>query len=54
VRLSPELNAESISTAISIFVEQKVSQLVQEKGYDDRTRDAVLEHLASNANDTFF
>ncbi|KAF2183979.1 NACHT-domain-containing protein, partial [Zopfia rhizophila CBS 207.26] len=53
VKLSLELNAESVSTAVSIFIEQKVSQLAQEKRYDEKTRDAVLEHLASNANDTF-
>lgn len=53
VELSLELNAESVSTAVSIFIEQKVSQLAQEKRYDKKTRDAVLEHLASNANDTF-
>ncbi|XTI92244.1 WD40 repeat-like protein [Cenococcum geophilum] len=53
VRLSLELNAESVSTAVSIFIEQKVSQLAQQKKYNERTRDAVLEHLTSNANDTF-
>jgi len=30
-----------------------VRQLAQEKKYDDRTEDAILEHLLSNANDTF-
>jgi len=53
VRLSLELNAESVSTAVSIFIKQKVSQLAQRKRYDIKTRDAVLDHLASNANDTF-
>lgn len=53
VRLSLELNSESVSTAVSIFIEQKVSQLAQQKKYNERTRDAVLHHLASNANDTF-
>ena len=53
VRLCLELNAESISTAVSIFIQQKVRQLVQRKKYDDKTRDAVLNHLSSNANDTF-
>jgi len=53
VRLSLELNAESISTAVSIFIKQKVSQLAQSKKYNIKTRNAVLEHLASNANDTF-
>jgi hypothetical protein len=53
VRLSLELNAESVSTAVSIFIKQKVAQLAQSKNYDMKTKDAVLEHLALNANDTF-
>lgn len=53
VRLSLELNAASVSAAVSIFIEHKVSQLAQHKNYDKQTRDAVFEHLTSNANDTF-
>jgi hypothetical protein len=53
VRLCLELNAESVSTAVNIFIHYKVRQLVQRKKYDDKTRDAVLNHLSSNANDTF-
>ncbi len=53
VRLCLELNAESVSAAVSIYIQHKVCQLAQDKKYDDRTRDAVLEHLSSNANDTF-
>ncbi|KAH7398612.1 hypothetical protein BKA66DRAFT_407517 [Pyrenochaeta sp. MPI-SDFR-AT-0127] len=53
VRLSLELNAECVSMAVNIFIEQKVSQLAQQKKYDERTRNAVLEHLALNANNTF-
>ncbi|KAF2204965.1 heterokaryon incompatibility protein [Delitschia confertaspora ATCC 74209] len=53
VRLCLELNAESISAAVSVYIEKRVSQLAQEKTYDKRTRDTVLEHLASNANNTF-
>ena len=53
VRLCLELNAESISTAVSIYIQHKVLQLVQQKKYNDKTRDAVLGHLFSNANDTF-
>ncbi|PVH90269.1 NACHT-domain-containing protein, partial [Periconia macrospinosa] len=53
VRLSLELNAESVSKAVSIFIEQKVSQLAQQKRYNERTQDAVRAHLASNANNTF-
>jgi hypothetical protein len=53
VRQCLELNAESISTAVSIYIQHKVLQLAQQKKYDDKTRDTVLQHLGSNANDTF-
>ncbi|PVH90432.1 NACHT-domain-containing protein, partial [Periconia macrospinosa] len=53
VRLSLELNAESVSAAVSVFIKQKVSQLVQDRKYDERIQDAVLDHLMSNAHDTF-
>jgi len=52
-RLSLELNAESVSAAVNIFIEHKVHQLAQEKKYDDKIQDAVLQHLFSNANGTF-
>jgi hypothetical protein len=53
VRLSLELNAVSVTAAVSVFIEQKVSQLAQQKKYDEQTRDTVLKRLTSNANDTF-
>ncbi|KAM5342885.1 hypothetical protein ACJ41O_013851 [Fusarium nematophilum] len=53
VRLCLELNAKSISAAVSIYIRHKVDQLGQQKKYDDKTRDAVQHHLSSNANDTF-
>jgi NACHT domain/Heterokaryon incompatibility protein (HET) len=53
VRLCLELNAESVSTAVSIYIQHKVLQLAQRKKYVDKTRDAVLDHLFSNANNTF-
>ncbi|KAF1959162.1 HET-domain-containing protein [Byssothecium circinans] len=53
VRLCLELNAESVSTAVSIFIQHKVLQLADNKKYDDKTRDAVLDHLSLHANDTF-
>ena len=53
VRLCLELNAESISTAVSIYIQYKVLQLARQKKYDDKTRDAVLDHLSLNANNTF-
>jgi hypothetical protein len=52
-KLSLELNAESVSMAVRVFIDQRVSELAQKKKYDERTKRAVLEHLASNADDTF-
>ena len=53
IKLSLELNAASISAAVTIFIEQKVSRLAQEKKYSSELRAAVLSHLKSHANDTF-
>ncbi|KAF2741765.1 HET-domain-containing protein, partial [Sporormia fimetaria CBS 119925] len=53
VRLSLELNAASVSAAVSVFIQHKVSHLAHHKKYRKQTRDAVFEHLTSNANDTF-
>ncbi|KAF1963886.1 HET-domain-containing protein [Bimuria novae-zelandiae CBS 107.79] len=52
-RLSLELNAESVAAAVKVFIQQKVDQLAQEKRYKPEIKDAVLQHLTSNANDTF-
>jgi hypothetical protein len=52
-RLSLELNAESVSAAVQTFIERKVSLLSQQKNYDDKLQDAVIQHLKANANDTF-
>jgi hypothetical protein len=53
VRLSLELNAKSVAAAVNIFIHQKVDQLALEKQYKEEIRHAVLQHLTSNANDTF-
>jgi hypothetical protein len=53
IRLSLELNAESVASAVTVFIEQKVGKLAQEKQYKAEVRDAVLNHLMSNANHTF-
>jgi hypothetical protein len=37
VRLSLELNADSVSAAVSVFIQHKVSQLAQQKKYDKQT-----------------
>jgi hypothetical protein len=51
-RLSLELNAESVSAAVTFYIQLKVNELALEKD-DYRTRDAVLNHLSSNAKGTF-
>ncbi|KAF2029885.1 HET-domain-containing protein [Setomelanomma holmii] len=53
VRLSLELNAESVVAAVAVFVQRKVDHLAQEQQYNADVQDAVLQHLTSNANDTF-
>jgi hypothetical protein len=51
--LSLELNAESVSAAVSIFIRHKVFELAQRKKYNNKIRDAVLDHLSLNSNGTF-
>ena len=53
VMLSLELNAESVSTAVSVFIQDRVRQLAENKKYDDKMRDTVSDHLSLHANDTF-
>jgi hypothetical protein len=55
VKLSLELklNADSISTAVGIYIQHKTQELAKLKNYNDEIQKAVLYHLASNANDTF-
>ncbi|KAH6669998.1 hypothetical protein B0J14DRAFT_486233, partial [Halenospora varia] len=53
MRLCLELNPKSISVAVSTYIKHKTLQLAKQKKYDNRTQVAVLQHLVSNANDTF-
>jgi hypothetical protein len=53
VRLSLELNAKAVAAAVHVFIQQKVDELAQEKQYKAEIRHAVLQHLTSNADDTF-
>ncbi|KAK4075003.1 uncharacterized protein Triagg1_4667 [Trichoderma aggressivum f. europaeum] len=53
VKLSLELNAEAISSAVTFYIEKKVQQLSDLKGYDEKTCSAIREYLFNNANDTF-
>ncbi|KAL7926646.1 WD40-repeat-containing domain protein [Trichoderma austrokoningii] len=52
-KLSLELNAESISNAVDIYIREKVRRLASLKNYDEETCDAVRIYLSDNANDTF-
>lgn len=53
MRLTLELNAKSVSVAVSAFIKYKLFLLARQKQYDKQIQDAVLEHLISNANGTF-
>jgi hypothetical protein len=53
LKLCLELNEKSISQAVSIYIQSKVGQLARDKEYDKKTQKAVLNHLASKANNTF-
>ncbi|RDW73399.1 hypothetical protein BP6252_07306 [Coleophoma cylindrospora] len=53
VTVSLELNSQSISTAVEIYIDHKVHRLAQSKSYDSETESAIRGYLSSNANDTF-
>ncbi|KAI9903260.1 hypothetical protein N3K66_002612 [Trichothecium roseum] len=53
VRLSLELNAESVSTAVGTYIEHKVAQLARTKKYDPETSAAVQDYLTLNASGAF-
>ena len=52
-RLSLELNAEAVVTAVKAYIRHKVDQLARQKHYDTSTREAVHDYLSFHANDTF-
>jgi hypothetical protein len=53
VRLCLELNEDSISAAVGIYIRDQVDRLARLKKYDDKTQDPVQEHLSSNGGNTF-
>jgi hypothetical protein len=53
VKLSLELNAKSVAAAVAVFIHRKVDRLAEEIQYKAVTRNAVLQHLTSNAHGTF-
>ncbi|KAK3946807.1 hypothetical protein QBC32DRAFT_387713 [Pseudoneurospora amorphoporcata] len=53
VKVSLELNAESVAVAVNAFILHKVDDLAGLKKYDPRTKETVQDYLCSNAQDTF-
>ncbi|KAF5013701.1 hypothetical protein FDECE_300 [Fusarium decemcellulare] len=51
--VSLELNKDSVSEAVKIFIQHKADELARKKEFDDLTKNAVLEKLLLNADDTF-
>ncbi|KAA8629413.1 hypothetical protein SMACR_08962 [Sordaria macrospora] len=52
-RLSLELNAESVTTAVNAYIQHKVDHLSRQKKYDSKLKTDVQNYLSSNANGTF-
>jgi NACHT domain/N-terminal domain of NWD NACHT-NTPase len=53
VDLSLELNDEDIYTAVKTYIKHKVSELADDKDYDEETQVEVEDYLSSNANGTY-
>ena len=53
VRLCLELNEESVSAAVAMYIQFKVDWLAKRNKYSSDTRDAIQRYLLSNANGTF-
>ncbi|KAK3947359.1 hypothetical protein QBC32DRAFT_328628 [Pseudoneurospora amorphoporcata] len=53
VKVSLELNAESVAVAVNAFILHKMDDLAGLKKYDPRTKETVQDYLCSNAQDTF-
>ncbi|KAK3934300.1 putative vegetative incompatibility protein [Diplogelasinospora grovesii] len=51
--LSLELNENSVSAAVSTYIQFKVDSLAKRNEYGKDTRNVVQRHLSSNANGTF-
>ncbi|KAL2195138.1 hypothetical protein P885DRAFT_24441, partial [Corynascus similis CBS 632.67] len=53
VRLSLELNGESVSTAVTTYIQLKVNWLAEWNGYSNDLRDVIERYLSANASGTF-
>ncbi|EGR50114.1 uncharacterized protein TRIREDRAFT_58814, partial [Trichoderma reesei QM6a] len=52
-QLSLELNANSVTTAVEVYIHQKVLQLSENKKYTKEREKKILDHLLVNAEGTF-
>ncbi|KAJ5805977.1 uncharacterized protein N7503_003579, partial [Penicillium pulvis] len=52
-RLWLELNQASVSEAVGFYIHKQVDALTKKQKYSDEIRDAVLQHLLTNAHGTF-
>ena len=48
-----KLNPKSVAAAVKTYIFCKTNQLAEENRYDEGTSKAVVQHLVSNADDTF-
>jgi hypothetical protein len=53
VRFDVESNANFITASLQSFIAHKVSMLAHQNTYTEQTRDAVILHLAANAENSF-
>jgi WD40 repeat protein len=53
LRLSLELNGESIAAAVRSFITCKVNQLAVKHGYDTQAQQTIIAYVSVNAQDTF-
>lgn len=53
VRLSLELNEDSVSAAVTTYIRFKVDWLAKRNKYDNKTRDVVEQYLLTNSNGIF-
>ncbi|KAL2020054.1 hypothetical protein VTK56DRAFT_8957 [Thermocarpiscus australiensis] len=53
VKLCLELNEESVTAAVTAYVQSKVDWLAKQNGYNTDTRDAVERYFSANAQGTF-
>jgi hypothetical protein len=52
-QLSLELNAESVSIAVGLYIDYKARELATRKEYNNQTLKAVQQYLTTNADGTF-